>query len=204
MAAEKPVRAVIFDLFDTLVELSGDRHPYLRLCQQVDARDRLRECLTTHAPTLLDFCQHLEVEAPPGLPAWQAELDADVASARAFPETIPVLNTLRRRGLRVGLISNLASPYRQVCTNLGLDQWIDASVFSCDLGIVKPQPAIYQHALQELGVAADQTLMVGNGLKSDVQGPSACGIRALLLDRRNQSRDILSIRSLEEVEGWLN
>ncbi len=204
MTAKKPVRAVIFDLFGTLVELTRDTHPYLRLCQRVDARDRLRECLTTDAPTLLDFCGHLGVEAPPELPTLQAELAADVDSARTFPETSQVLNTLRRRGLRIGLISNLASPYRQVCTNLGLDQCIDKSVFSCDLGIAKPQAPIYQHALQELGVAPEQTLMVGDSLKSDVRGPSACGIQALLLDRRNKSRDIPSIGSLKEIEGRLN
>lgn len=127
------------------------------------------------------------------------ELAADVAKAALFHDTVSTLQNLRERGVRLGLISNLASPYKLPFFALGLDANFDAMIFSCDIGVTKPDPSIYQQILAELSVDADDALMVGDSKRCDVDGPEACGIRGFLLDREGKSSDGSCLESLSDV-----
>jgi putative hydrolase of the HAD superfamily len=98
-----------------------------------------------------------------------------------YEDALPVLAELRGRGLRLGLVSNTSRDLGAFVHHFGLD--VDAWVSSGSHGKVKPSPLIFAAALELLGVAAEDSVMVGDSLEDDVEGARACGMRAILLDR---------------------
>jgi putative hydrolase of the HAD superfamily len=93
--------------------------------------------------------------------------------------THALLDALRGRGLRLGLVSNAFDPgwllHRDI-EQLGVAERLDFAVFSSELGKRKPHPAIFERALAELGVAAEETLFVGDRLYEDVRGAGELGM----------------------------
>ena len=96
--------------------------------------------------------------------------------------THALLDALRRRGLRLALVSNTASPewlLRPVLERQGLLERLDAVALSSEVGKRKPHPAIFERALDELGVAPGQALFVGDRLEADVAGASRVGMKTV-------------------------
>jgi len=100
-----------------------------------------------------------------------------------YPDVLPVLQSLRRR-FRLGLVTNgLSCLQREKIQGVGIAPHFDSIAISGDLGIGKPQPAIFHAVLDPLGVRPDQALMIGNSIKADVGGAQAAGMKAILIDR---------------------
>jgi putative hydrolase of the HAD superfamily len=96
--------------------------------------------------------------------------------------THALLEALRGRGLKLALVSNTASPewlLRPVLERQGIRERVDAIVLSSEVGKRKPHPSIFQRALSELGVAADEALFVGDRLEADVFGASRVGMKTV-------------------------
>jgi HAD superfamily hydrolase (TIGR01549 family) len=98
-----------------------------------------------------------------------------------YEDTLPVLDDLRGRGLKIGLISNGQRDLDEFAAHHGLE--VDAIVGSKAHGRIKPDPSIFTAALTALGTAAEETAMVGDSYEDDIAGARALGIRAILLDR---------------------
>jgi putative hydrolase of the HAD superfamily len=93
--------------------------------------------------------------------------------------THALLEALRARGLKLGLVSNTASPLwllEPVLERQGLVERMDAIVLSAEVGKRKPHPAIFERALDELGVEAGDALFVGDRVEADVLGASRVGM----------------------------
>lgn len=108
--------------------------------------------------------------------------EADVARWEARDRAM-VLRTVRESGLRIGFVSNtLTSPgvMRRRLAEFGLLEFADLAVFSVEQGVRKPNPAIYRAALDQLGVAAEEVVFVGDRVREDVRGPQALGMRSVL------------------------
>jgi putative hydrolase of the HAD superfamily len=93
--------------------------------------------------------------------------------------SVAMLESLRRRGLRTGLVSNATDPgwlLRADLERQGLAPLLDAVVFSSEVGKRKPHPAIYEAALSELRIAPERALFVGDRLVEDVRGPAELGM----------------------------
>jgi HAD superfamily hydrolase (TIGR01549 family) len=105
-----------------------------------------------------------------------------------YEDALPVLEELRRGDLRLGLVSNGIRDLREFVAHHRLD--VDAIVGSRAHGYVKPHPTIFQAALEQLGVDAADTVMVGDSLEEDVEGARALGMRAILIDRDERHPDI--------------
>ena len=71
-----------------------------------------------------------------------------------YPETVPVLDWFAARGYRMGVISDTFPSLRLTLEAVGLDQYFDCFVCSDQVGVMKPEPLIYQTALNLLGVSA--------------------------------------------------
>jgi putative hydrolase of the HAD superfamily len=123
------------------------------------------------------------------LPRFRAEAFADgllerwqrvrFASQGRYPGAAELLAELRSRGVRLALVTNGTSDLqRRKLAVAGLDEYFDAVVASCDIGIGKPDPAIFAAALDALGVGASEAVMVGNDRERDIEGAAAAGIRA--------------------------
>jgi putative hydrolase of the HAD superfamily len=97
--------------------------------------------------------------------------------------THALLDSLRERGLKTGLVSNAFDPgwlLREDLARMGLAERLDVAVFSSDVGKRKPHPAIFEAALAELGVAPGRTLFVGDRRYEDVRGAKELGMTTVL------------------------
>jgi putative hydrolase of the HAD superfamily len=93
--------------------------------------------------------------------------------------THALLEALRGRGLKLGLVSNAFDPgwlLHRDLEQMGLAERLDFSVFSSEVGKRKPHPAIFERALEALGVAAEDTVFVGDRLYEDVRGAGELGM----------------------------
>ena len=102
-----------------------------------------------------------------------------------FDDVLPVLDLLRRRGLTLGLLSNIGRDINELCQELGLSSNLDFAVTSREAGSSKPHPPIFRLALEHAGVQPAEAIHVGDSYLSDVQGARAVGIRPVLLDRES-------------------
>jgi len=101
---------------------------------------------------------------------------------RLAASTHALLEALRGRGLRLALVSNSASPQwllQPVLERQGLVERLDAIVLSSEVGRRKPHPAIFQRALEELEVQAEEALFVGDRLEADILGASRVGMKTV-------------------------
>ena len=110
-------------------------------------------------------------------------LDAEHAvwfqSHQLASTTHALLELLRSRGLRLAIVSNAFDPpalLRRDLEQLGVAERVDAAVFASEVGWRKPHPAIFERALEELGVAGDRALFVGDSLAVDLGGAAALGM----------------------------
>jgi HAD superfamily hydrolase (TIGR01549 family) len=110
------------------------------------------------------------------------------ANFELFEDTLPVLAELRTHGLKIGLVSNTGRDLGAFVAHHALD--VDAAVGSATHGKTKPHPAIFQAALDELGVLAEEAAMVGDSPEDDVEGARALGMRAFLVDRDDRFPEV--------------
>jgi len=91
-----------------------------------------------------------------------------------------LLEALRERGLKLGLVSNAFDPpdlLHRDLAELGITERLDVALFSSEVGRRKPDPEIFERALDALGVGASEALFVGDTLASDIAGAAALGMR---------------------------
>jgi len=105
---------------------------------------------------------------------------------RFYDDVEAVLGELRRRGLRLGVVSNWDTRLRGICAGLGLDRLVDFVVISAEVGVRKPDPRIFEVALGKAGVGAGEAAHVGDLLEEDVEGARRAGIAAFLIDRERR------------------
>lgn len=116
--------------------------------------------------------------------AWERSENFDL-----YEDVLPVLEELRRHGLKIGLVSNGARDIDEFVAHHSLD--VDAAIGSRTHGKVKPDPSIFRAALERLGVEPEETVMVGDTLADDVEGARAIGMRAFLVDREDRYPDVV-------------
>jgi HAD superfamily hydrolase (TIGR01509 family) len=101
------------------------------------------------------------------------------------PETVEVLSILRKRYV-VGLITNWEHTPRifELVDELGMHGLFDSIVVSDDVGCAKPDPRIFQIALEKHGLAPSEAVYVGD-MDVDVQGALGAGLKPLLIQRHD-------------------
>jgi len=124
---------------------------------------------------------------------------------RLFPECLEVLQTLRREGYIVGVISNWDSRLLALLHGLELMPYLQHVSISALVGWDKPHRTIFLHATNAIGVDPGRALHIGDNFQADVQGAQQAGLQPLWLQRQgNVSTDCPVIRDLSGVLTWLN
>ena len=130
-------------------------------------------------------------------------------SGHLYDDVLPVLNTLRSRGIKTAIVSNCNENTRDLLVELGVAALADVLALSNEVGAVKPAAQIYQYALDKLGVAAESALFVDNNA-TFCAGAAALGIRAVQIVRKPREDDEAEgahwaevVRSLPELEVLL-
>jgi HAD superfamily hydrolase (TIGR01509 family) len=204
-AAPRRFEAVLFDLYDTLVWLDLDRSKPGR--QEVAERfgvslERFMEAWRRSVNDRMlgrgDLSQHVEATAAAlGLRS-DPSLVADFLaierrrleeSVHLYESTVPVLQWLAREGYRLALVSNVSDTAAIPIDYLGLDRHFDELILSHEVGILKPDPAIYDLACRRLGVSPAQTMFVADGGFGELDSAHEMGIFSVLLEQDRQSKD---------------
>ena len=205
-------RAVFLDALGTLVELEP---PWLSLRDRVPAEvsdERLEEALRAEMAYYRDHAHEGRDEASladlrercAGIVSERLgiEVTADelVEAIRfdAYPDALPALRELRERGLSLVAVSNWDCSLPAVLERCGLGGLLDGAVSSAVAGARKPDPAIFEPALELAGCGPEEALHVGDTPEEDVEGARAAGIRPLLIDRDGNGGDISSLRQIRE------
>ena len=123
------------------------------------------------------------------------------------PGAAETIAELRVRGLKTGLITVCSEDVPRLWAETAFHGLFDAEVFSSSVGLRKPDPRIYQLALDELGVPAGEALFVGDGANDELGGAERVGMTAVMLEvppeelpgEEQPDWDGLRIRSLPEV-----
>ena len=119
---------------------------------------------------------------------------------RLYPEVQEVLTELRRRGYRLGVVSNWDSRLVSICESLGLAAHMDFILASAAAGMEKPDRRIFEIALARAAVPPRRAIHVGDDYEADVLGARGAGVDAVLVDRDGTSlTDGPTIRSLVEL-----
>jgi putative hydrolase of the HAD superfamily len=182
------VRAVIFDLWDTLVEWSPAEGA--RLSESLAALAGLRveefdRRLHAHyrplqtgplAPTYRALGIH-EDDLPAALAAHHA---LAARTLRLRDGAAAALAHLRERGLKLGLISVCSEDVPARWPESDLAGLFDVETFSSECGLMKPDPAIYLLTTRALGVEPADCLFVGDGANDELAGAARVGIRPVL------------------------
>jgi putative hydrolase of the HAD superfamily len=102
-------------------------------------------------------------------------------SLQPRPDALETLAELRRRGHLLGLISVCSQDVPHVWDETPFAGALDEVVFSCDVGVSKPDPRIYEIACERLGVAPAGCVFVGDGANDELPGAERAGMTALQL-----------------------
>lgn len=190
-----PVRAVVFDLWETLVPWPADESERLRrewaellgtTLERIDAfwygdhdAYRLRET------SPLDVALEALRDSVGGRGEVAALAEGRLALARRAlrpsREVQDTLRQLRERGLRVGVVSNCTEDVAVAWGESPFAELVDNAVFSATARCMKPEPRIYGLACDGLGVGAADCLFVGDGANDELAGAARAGMSPVLL-----------------------
>ncbi len=120
-------------------------------------------------------------EIAPGMPElFYVHHKTSVQTMLPYPDVQPILDALQCGGIRVAIVSNTGWDISEGYAQAGLRHLIDAWVLSWQHGSAKPDPKLFLHACERLGVPPRRVLMVGNDAEAD-GGAAAVGATTLIL-----------------------
>ena len=122
-----------------------------------------------------------------------------------YEEVPEVLTGLKEKGYELGVISNFDTRFFQIFRELGLQQYFDTITISSLAQSAKPSPMIFEYALSQHAVDAEEAVHVGDSVIEDVQGATNSGIIGIQLDRDGGEGNVAAhqIRNLRELKAFL-
>ncbi len=197
--SNRDIRAVIFDLYGTLVHEPDLEECFPTLAATIgvdvetyrEARQRtVADAMIGRLRTPEDRARAILAELGHPHHDGLAEQLADLERrhrwprVRAYEATVPTLRALRERGLPIGLVSDCTSLMgRPILERFDLLSHLDAVALSCEVGHAKPSAPIYRAAVEALGVPPECCLYVGDGGSDELTGAQALGMLTARIDQ---------------------
>ena len=154
---------------------------------------------------------HAGVPQNPGTDAALAELReyhrVENLWEHVEPDVAPALAALRDRGLRLVVVSNANGRLRHLFDRIDLTKWFDHVLDSHEWGVEKPDPRLFQLALEQSRADASRTVHVGDLYYVDVMGARKAGLRdGVLFDMKGLYRDVdcPRVASLDALVEWID
>ena len=166
---------------DTHELLGVDRDTYLRGLFD-GSEGRLKGIITEAQAIVADIASGCGVQLAPEDLAMIAALRHKRFSEslrRVWPKTLDTLDCLRAQGKRLALISNADTMEAAGWSDSPLASRFDQAIFSCHVGMSKPETQIYKHCLERLGAAPDDCVFVGDGGSDEFDGARSAGIPSI-------------------------
>ena len=190
------VKAVIFDLFETLItewgkpkytnrEVASDLNIDEDLFRFEAAKlkpDRYLGSISDSVEALKIILKNLKIERNENL-LNQISIKRETCKRKCFedidPEIINMLSMLKQSGYKIGLISNCSYEEIKGLKNSAIFIYFDAVVLSCDVGLVKPDVRIYEYCLSLLNAQPENCFFVGDGGSNELKGAKNAGMNPL-------------------------
>lgn len=204
------ISAVVFDAFGTLVRIGQRTNPHRELIREgrrqgVAVNPASIHIAMTTRLSITEMASHLGVSLTTSK---REELDSalklELTSIEPYPDAIEAVSRLQNAGIKLGICSNLAAPYGPIVRRLFPK--MDGYAYSYELGVMKPESAIYQSICNQMGVEpgrffsseTGRVVMIGDSRRCDRDGPRAAGIMGFHLDRtkRGQIHDLKQFAQL--------
>lgn len=191
---EPTIQAVIFDMYETLVT---------QFCSPLYYGTQIAQDLNLLPETFLPGWRKTEEARATGKQTFEAAMEQlmkehgiytperhsrIVAKRMAIqedcfshlhPQILPMLQDLKNRGIKIGLITNCFSEEAQLIRRSVLFPLFDAPCLSYEAGVRKPDPAIYRACLAQLGLPAEHCLYVGDGGSQELETARLLGMQAV-------------------------
>lgn len=233
--------AIIFDLDDTIIAYGDPEECWRTVCSRFVSRvgvssvdellnaingvrewywsdlDRHRQgrlvLLDTRRQIVTMAFSCLGIDAPEvAIELAGAYAEMREGRARPFPGVLDTLQYFRSRGVRLGLVTNGGSEMqRGKIERFGLVPHFDCILIEGEFGAGKPDESVFRHMLEQLGVAAGDTWMVGDDLQRDIAGAQALGLYTIWVDWRggglpesSPARPDLIVRNPSELKYHSN
>jgi len=208
------VRACLVDVYDTI--LSDNFRARVGALtafagadfdRWLDAWDKSLDDRGRGKLTLADaFTQTLlacGIEPAPGLVCELVRRDVELLrdGSHVYDDTAPFFAELRARGIASALVSNCSESTRPMLEQRGLTQLADSVILSFEVGSVKPSPEIYLSALEDLGIAPADAVMIDDQARF-CAGAEAVGVRAIQIARANLARPVANSGSTVANSGF--
>lgn len=100
-----------------------------------------------------------------------------------YPDAVPILEWLKKHHISVGVLSNFSTTLKSILNGLGIAAYLDFIIVSSVVGIRKPNPRIFELAIERSQIPPDNILYVGNDPVIDIRSANNVGLRAVLIDR---------------------
>lgn len=204
------IKALGFDLFDTLITVAipNRREAPGRMLQRLQAQGidvdtttffpvyhevvsqfletARREGKESHnrfwiSTSLQRIGQMIDPDDQRITEAVEAYFSAFLDYAVTLPGTHELLDTLKQRGYRLGLLSNLthAPAARQILAQLDLAPFFDVLLVSGDLGYRKPHPMVFRQLIDSLDTPQEQIAFIGDDVDADIHGAQRSGLQPI-------------------------
>jgi putative hydrolase of the HAD superfamily len=216
-------KAVIFDLFGTLVhkfpvgesisvlwEMAGvldvDADAFTQLWFD-SFSERHSGCFPDLEADIDYVSQKLGIRPDEEQVRKAAQINLDYVATHIVPRegAVELLGWLKENGYKIGLVSNWSDEVPTVWNDIPLSDYFDVSVFSCRVGIMKPDPRIYHMACDQLSIKPEECLFVGDGDSGELSGASGVGMSTVLIsDDKADHLPGRQISSLDEIKEILS
>jgi putative hydrolase of the HAD superfamily len=151
------------------------------------------------------FLRELRIPDGNGLIDTVYAVFTDLANYALFEDVVPALERLRGAGLRLGVVSNFEEWLERLLEELGVRHFFSVRVISGVEGLEKPDPRIFELAMERAGVSAAESVYVGDNPEFDVDPALAVGMFPVLIDRRERFPDAPGARitSMDQLPAIL-
>jgi len=204
------IRAIFFDLDDTLIDDTESSEHWAEVAARDEAGHLGVDpaaLARSYLDSAIDFWERLEPgsKRPPAgairSSIWREALnrhgadDPDLAGRIAkhydairlegvelYPDAVPVLKKLHGRYHLAIITNGFAETHARKIEHLGLAKFFDNVILAGEMELIKPDPAVFRHAMEVARVEPEESVMVGDRYNRDVAGAHAAGMRAILID----------------------
>lgn len=188
------LKAVIFDMYETLITLHAAKKYFKEeICADADIpvsifkvpwhaaeEDRSIGKITLEEIIERILCENNRYSEDLYNKIIHKRVESKVEAFRHLhPEIIPMLSSLIQKDLRIGLISNCYSEEAELIKQSELYCYFDVPILSWDIGLMKPNPAIFQNCMERLGVKPEECLYVGDGGSMELETVQSLGMTAV-------------------------
>lgn len=134
----------------------------------------------------------------------EAIFEKEMALDRIKPEVPMLLEGLKNKSYKLGMISNIPNPYFDHPKKHNIKKYFDSVIYSYEIGMTKSNPKIFTVALSLLHVEPSEAVMVGDSMNSDIRPAEALGIKGILFDPDNKNPTYASrITTLLELRNHI-